>query len=51
MDAYEDIEDDLKNHNYNPLKNIYTKPEFEDMIHQILTMMMQSVRKLLNSFH
>lgn len=20
MDAYEDIEDDLKNHNYNPLK-------------------------------
>ena len=25
MDAYEDIEDDLKNHNYNPLKNIYTE--------------------------
>ena len=45
MDAYEDIEDDLKNHNYNPLKNIYTKPEFEDMIHQILTMMMAECSK------
>ena len=46
-----DIEDDLKNHNYNPLKNIYTKPEFEDMIHQILTMMMAECSKVLNSFH
>ena len=45
IDAYEDIEDDLKNHNYNPLKNIYTKPEFEDMIHQILTMMMAECSK------
>ena len=45
MDAYEDIEDDLKNHNYNPLKNIYTKPEFEDMIHQILTMMIAECSK------
>ena len=45
MDAYEDIEDDLKNHNYNPLKNIYTKPEFEDMIHQILMMMMAECSK------
>ena len=40
MDAYEDIEDDLKDNNYNPLKELYKKPEFEDMIHQILTMMM-----------
>ena len=45
MDAYEDIDDDLKNHNYNPLKNIYTKPEFEDMIHQILMMMMAECSK------
>ena len=40
MDAYEDIEDDLKDNNYNPLKELYKKPEFEDMIHQILAMMM-----------
>ena len=45
MDAYEDIEDDLKNHNYNPLKQLYKKPEFEDIIHKILTMMMAECSK------
>ena len=46
MDAYEDIEDDLKNHNYNPLKQLYKKPEFEDIIHKILTMMMAECSKI-----
>ena len=45
MDAYEDIEDDIKQNNYNPLKTRYEKPEFEDMIHQILTMMMAECSK------
>ena len=45
MDAYDDLDNDLKEGSYNPLKNIYTKPEFEDMIHQILTMMMAECSK------
>lgn len=40
MDAYEDIEDDLKHDNYNPLKQLYEKADFEDTCRRILTMMM-----------
>lgn len=40
MDAYEDIEDDLKNNNYNPLKELYQRDDFEKICHDILTMMM-----------
>ncbi len=39
LDAYEDIEEDIKKKNYNPLKERYQNPEFEDDIHTILTMM------------
>ncbi|MCD7751455.1 MAG: DUF5685 family protein [Lachnospiraceae bacterium] len=39
LDAYEDIEEDIKKNNYNPLKERYQAPEFEDDIHTILTMM------------
>lgn len=39
MDAYEDIEEDIKKNNYNPLKDRYQNPEFEDDMHTILTMM------------
>ncbi|MCD8130567.1 MAG: DUF5685 family protein [Lachnospiraceae bacterium] len=38
-DAYEDIEIDIKKNNYNPLKERYQNPEFEDDVHTILTMM------------
>ncbi|MCD8325363.1 MAG: DUF5685 family protein [Lachnospiraceae bacterium] len=38
-DAYEDIETDIKKNNYNPLRERYQNPEFEDDFHTILTMM------------
>lgn len=40
MDAYEDIEADLKNKTYNPLIRLYQNDGFEEYCHQILTMMM-----------
>lgn len=40
MDAYEDIEDDIKEENYNPFRSMYQKPDFDQKCHQILTMMM-----------
>jgi len=40
MDAYEDIEDDLKHQTYNPLLPLYQTEKFEEQCHQILTMMM-----------
>ncbi|MCR4902775.1 MAG: DUF5685 family protein [Butyrivibrio sp.] len=41
MDAYDDIEEDIKKGNYNPLKNAYeTKADFEDYCYNILRMMM-----------
>jgi len=40
MDAYEDIEEDLKNKSYNPLNKLYQTEGFEEYCHQILTMMM-----------
>jgi len=39
-DAYEDVEEDLKNGNYNLLKNIYNKPDFDGYCKEMLTMMM-----------
>ena len=45
MDAYEDIEDDIKNNNYNPLKEIYQRDDFEEICHGILTMMMAECSK------
>ena len=40
MDAYEDIEEDLKKGRYNPLKKRYENPDFEEEIKMILTMIM-----------
>lgn len=39
MDAYDDMEKDLKKNSYNPLKNYYEKPEFDDIIKEMLTLM------------
>ncbi len=40
MDAYEDIEKDLKDKNYNPFWKKYENPDFEEECGTILTMMM-----------
>ncbi len=40
MDAYEDIEDDLKHGRYNPLADLYRKDTFEEDCQEILKMMM-----------
>lgn len=45
MDAYEDIEEDIKKHNYNPFMEMYKKQEFEEMAHTILIMMMAECSK------
>lgn len=42
LDAYEDIEEDLKKGRYNPLKERYTSPDFEGDCQDILTMMMSA---------
>lgn len=44
-DAYEDVETDCKIGNYNPFKNRYQKPEFEEECRTILTMMMAECSK------
>lgn len=40
LDAYEDVEEDIKKKRYNPLKHRFGEPEFEEDCHTILTMMM-----------
>ena len=40
LDAYEDIEEDVKRNRYNPLMTRFEEPEFEEDCHTILTMMM-----------
>jgi len=40
MDAYEDIEEDLKKSLYNPFRKMYNSGSFEEECQQILTMMM-----------
>lgn len=45
MDAYEDIEQDIKKGTYNPLKKRYEEPGFEEECRQILTMMMSECCK------
>lgn len=42
LDAYEDIEEDLKKGRYNPLKERYEDPDFEQSCLDILTMMMSA---------
>jgi hypothetical protein len=45
LDAYEDIEKDLKKGSYNPLEKRYEMPEFEDECHVVLTMMISECCK------
>lgn len=40
LDAYEDVEEDIKQERYNPLKRKFNTPDFEEEIKTILTMMM-----------
>ena len=45
MDAYEDVEEDIRKGTYNPLKKIYHNPDFEEECRTILTMMMSECCK------
>ena len=45
MDAYEDIEDDIKKGNYNPFLNYYKEADFEEKNYKLLTMMMAECSK------
>ena len=40
LDAYEDIEEDLQKHRYNPLVQKYENPDFDEEVKSILTFMM-----------
>lgn len=40
LDAYDDVEKDLKNNNYNPLKELSMKPDFKETVFSMLKMMM-----------
>lgn len=46
MDAYEDIEEDLKQGQYNPFTELYKKETFEQDCQQILKMMMAETSKV-----
>ncbi|MDO4262434.1 MAG: DUF5685 family protein [Eubacteriales bacterium] len=46
MDAYEDIEEDLKRGRYNPLAGLYEKESFEEECQQILKMMMSETSRV-----
>ena len=39
LDAYEDIEEDMKNGSYNPFKTIYNNEDFENQVLNLLLMM------------
>lgn len=45
MDAYEDLEEDRKKGNYNPLLKRETEPDFEQWCQEVLTMMMAESAK------
>lgn len=49
MDAYEDIEEDLKKGRYNPLSELYRKGAFEQECQQILKMMMAETSRTFES--
>ena len=46
MDAYEDIEEDLKQGRYNPFTDLYKKDTFEQECQQILKMMMAETSRV-----
>ncbi len=45
VDAYEDVEEDIRKNNFNPLKKKYEEPDFEEECRVILTMMMSECCK------
>lgn len=45
LDAYEDVEEDIRSGNFNPLKRKYQEPDFEEECRTILTMMMSECCK------
>lgn len=45
LDAYKDIESDIKKNSYNPFKTICNQPDFNDRIEKMLTMMMAECSK------
>lgn len=45
LDAYDDIEKDIKNNNYNPLINVYKNESFEEDYRMMMTMMMAESTK------
>ena len=45
LDAYDDLEKDIKKNSYNPFKEICQNPGFDDRIKQMLTMMMAECSK------
>lgn len=45
LDAYEDIEEDIRRHRYNPLIQKYNNPDFDEEMKMILTMMMSGCCK------
>ncbi len=40
MDAFDDLEEDIKDNHYNPLKELFNTPDYKQRIYEILTMMM-----------
>lgn len=40
LDAFDDVEEDIKNKSYNPFSEMYTEEDFEDKIQRLLIMMM-----------
>lgn len=45
LDAYEDVEEDIRKKTFNPLKEMYQRPDFEEECRTILTMMMSECCK------
>lgn len=45
MDAYDDVEKDIKNKSYNPFSDIYMEKNFDEYVQNILLMMMASCTK------
>jgi hypothetical protein len=45
MDAWDDLEDDLKKHRYNPWKEASARKDFDALVENTLTMMMAECAK------
>ncbi len=45
IDAFEDVKEDIKENHYNPMKELYQKPDFYQTAEEVLTMMMAECTK------